>query len=276
MVSQINTERRWAEISAISFTDDGKENGTVTIEDTSRFKVKMRVTVQSDVNQPTNFQVKRVLNRTQMILGPTQGKHSLTSDMSSFPLSDNPTIRAVEQERPPIPPVDFERASYEEEPTMAKRVIPVNKYGETNSPENPLYTQLTDGSVNIGTVNAELEVQLTHLDNNPSTGDIADSVRIGGTQHQAEVTTDKRLQVTNSLTLEQRIKEAIMCSNDVELDFTWSEIDGVRRVVEIIYSSTSVANLLGKAEASVQRVFTYQASDPFDLVKRTDTLSLVD
>lgn len=61
----------------------------------------------------------------------------------------------------------------------AKRVTLVNLDGTQNSPENPLYVQLSDGSINIGTVNAELEVQLSHKANDPDAGDVADSVRIG-------------------------------------------------------------------------------------------------
>lgn len=61
----------------------------------------------------------------------------------------------------------------------AKRVTLVNLDGTENSPDNPLYVQLSDGSINIGTVNAELEVQLSHKNNDPDLGDIADSVRIG-------------------------------------------------------------------------------------------------
>ena len=51
--------------------------------------------------------------------------------------------------------------------------------GNPYSPDNPLSVQLSDGQVNIGTVNAELEVQLSRQDNNPDAGDVHDSVRIG-------------------------------------------------------------------------------------------------
>lgn len=51
--------------------------------------------------------------------------------------------------------------------------------GDAYSPSNPLHVQLSDGSVNIGTVNAELEVQLSRKDNDPDAGDVHDAVRIG-------------------------------------------------------------------------------------------------
>jgi hypothetical protein len=281
----LHTERKWDGIPETSFTADGQENGTITVEDTAYFKVKMYVIVKSDAYQPVRYQIQRVLSRTEMILGLTPQEYTekkkkdpktvRTVDVTRFTVADNATIEAPEQARPNIPHEDYERAVYEEEPVMAKRIVPVNEYGQINSPDNPLYTQLSDGSINIGTVNAELEVQLSHKDNDPDAGDVHDSLRIGGTQYEAEVTADNRLQVTNTLTLEQRLKEAIMCSDDAELDFTWDEIDGVRRIVQIIYSSDSVATLLGQSEAKVQRDFTYQGSDPFDLIKRIDQLILV-
>lgn len=175
----INTERKWVELPAISLTADGAENGKITVTDTAYYKVKMKVTLQSDTLQPTQFEIKQVLSRTEMVLGPVGSKHHATSDLTEFLLTDNSVLKANTQDRPSIPPVDYERAVYEEEPTMAKRVVPVNKYGEMNSPDSPLYAQLADGSVNIGTVNAELEVQLSHRDNYPDAGDIADSVQVG-------------------------------------------------------------------------------------------------
>lgn len=61
-----------------------------------------------------------------------------------------------------------------------------NPYG----PDNPLSVQLSDGSVNIGTVNAELEVQLTHLDNDPDAGDVHDSIRIGDGVEELAINAD--------------------------------------------------------------------------------------
>lgn len=69
--------------------------------------------------------------------------------------------------------------SEHEDDADAKRIVMVDSLGNFNSEDNPLFVQLTDGSITIGTVNAELEVQLSHLDNDPDAGDVHDSVRIG-------------------------------------------------------------------------------------------------
>jgi hypothetical protein len=66
-----------------------------------------------------------------------------------------------------------------------------------------------------------------------------------------------------------------MCAEDVHVDYTWQEINGVRRIVQIKWSSASVATELSLAEASVQRDYTYEVADPYDLIDRDDTLNLV-
>jgi len=60
--------------------------------------------------------------------------------------------------------------------------------GNPYTAANPLPVQLSDGSVNIGTVQANVEVQLTHENDYPSAGRIHDSIRIGdGTDELAIV-----------------------------------------------------------------------------------------
>lgn len=56
--------------------------------------------------------------------------------------------------------------------------------GTPYSPSNPLHVQLSDGSVNIGTVNADLDVQLDH------TGATPDSVQIGDGTETLSINTD--------------------------------------------------------------------------------------
>lgn len=92
-----------------------------------------------------------------------------------------------------------------EDQASAKRVVLVDLNGEFisvgsggpgSSPSNPIYAQLTDGSITIGTVNAELEVQLSHLDNFSAPGDIHDSLRVGGASgNEAEVNASNELLV---------------------------------------------------------------------------------
>jgi hypothetical protein len=133
----MNTERQWAGIGPTNFTEDGLDTGIITVEDTACYKVKMKVVVFSDTLQDTALVINKILSRTQMKLGPIGGKITEHTDMSDFLISDRAKIRSVaDQDRPSIPPADYERASYEEEPTMAKRTVSVDKYGEIYSENN--------------------------------------------------------------------------------------------------------------------------------------------
>jgi hypothetical protein len=65
---------------------------------------------------------------------------------------------------------------------------------------------------------------------------------------------------------------ALICKAlDLERRFTWAEINGVRRVVEIRFSSESVNDILGQ-DVVLVRTFSYQSTDPFDLVSEIDAL----
>lgn len=79
--------------------------------------------------------------------------------------------------------------------------------------------------------------------------------------------------VSSGLTEEDRLKCAIMGAADVVKDYTWAEIDGVRRVTQIVWTSASVDALFG-ATHEVTRDFTYDNADPFDLDKTEDTLTV--
>jgi hypothetical protein len=86
----------------------------------------------------------------------------------------------------------------------------------------------------------------------------------------------KQLRVTNALSNDAAAAQAIRCADDVHVDYTWAEINGVRRITEIKWSSNNVATILGLATAELTRTYTYQVADPFDLIDRDDVLSLVE
>lgn len=102
--------------------------------------------------------------------------------------------------------------------------------GNPFSPTNPLHVQLSDGSVNIGTVNAELEVQLDHTGANP------DSVQIGDGVETLAINSDQEAlvhdQETHSLlqNIDCRVDEANSTStplNNGEVFYgPWTERTG--------------------------------------------------
>lgn len=172
-------EKRWKKVAPKLFTANGTIDGIVTVSSTRGFYAKQKVFLKSNTISRQKFEVKEVLSKTQLRVGPATSDMREYSNLSAFTTAQAAQIDAEEQARPAIPEKEFERAAFEEEPVVAKRVFLVDEIGEGYSSSNPIPVQLSDGSINIGTVNAELEVQLSHKDNDPDAGDVHDSVRVG-------------------------------------------------------------------------------------------------
>lgn len=190
-------EKAWERVSPRAFTADGTADGIITLPFALDFKVKQRVTLRANTVQSKVVEVKRVLSPTQLKVGPIGFGLDKTENVSAFTVALSATVEADEQPRPAIPEREFWRAMFAEEPTVAMRSHLVDYYGRSYEVNNPLPVRLSDGSVNIGTVNAELEVQLSHQDNSPDPGDVHDSVRIGDGVTEAKVDPQNRSFSTN-------------------------------------------------------------------------------
>ena len=189
-------EKRWGRIPTLLLTSDGTVDGCLTVDDNCDFKVKMIVGLGGDSLESLRLEVKEVQDDgVTVCVGPLKGRIDARTDISAYTVAANSFISSEEQSRSKVPEQEVERITYEEEPTVARRVIQVDKYGNKYTTENPFPVQLSDGSVNIGTVNAELEVQLSHQDDSPDLGDVHDSVRIGGGLYETEVDADNNLHV---------------------------------------------------------------------------------
>ena len=220
-------EKFWNALGTIPFTADGTVDGKITVLDVCGMHVKQKVILKSSVAPDrVDLIIKRVLSATEIVVGTAGTNINTFADMSAYLVADSATIRVDEQKKPNIPKEDREHAQHAEEPINARRVAQVDCYGDyytdanplpTSLPasgqdvnirdengdafdaSNPLSVQLTDGNINIGTVNAELEVQLSHQDNVPDAGDVHDSVRIGGlSSDEVEVSTDNELGVRDT------------------------------------------------------------------------------
>jgi len=201
-------ERIWERQGPEAFTADGGADGLVTVASVLCFKVKQKVTISSATQDDILLEVKRVLSATQLRVGPIKDKthpqkpiHNLKSreDISAYTTADGSTIRAGEQKKVRLSPPDIIQALYEQEPTVGLRNFLVDKLGNGYTEKNPLPVQLSDGSINIGTVEANIEVHTTHLDDSPVPGRVHDSMRIGGLgADEADVNSDDELLVSDA------------------------------------------------------------------------------
>lgn len=175
------TERMYLTIPPTALTADGTVEGVISIANTYCFKVGQCVLFKQGATF-LKAKIKQILSETQFIV--IDMSESVTTnkklDMSGFLAGSTVELmgNAKERKRPVIDLLEIQRAVYEEEPTVALRSHLVDWLGRSYDTTNPMPVQLSDGSINIGTVNAELEVQLSHKDNFPDAGDVRDAVNV--------------------------------------------------------------------------------------------------
>lgn len=171
-------ERSWPAVAPQLFTSNGTSTGVVTVADTRGFKVKqIAVLVANGVNQ--QVEIKRVLSPTQLIVGRVGKPINDRLDISSFTVAAGSYIQAEEQKKAELTKADQDYATYDQEPTAARRAVLVDQLGRYYEQANPIPVQLSGGSVFIEHVNNNVSVFISHKDNDPNGGDVHDSVRIG-------------------------------------------------------------------------------------------------
>jgi len=114
--------------------------------------------------------------------------------------------------------------------------------GNPITTENPLPVQLSDGSINIDTLDAQLEVHLSHLDNTPDIGDVFDSIRIGDGTNQLSINPDGTINVNsvisdgnNSITVDSpQLPASLTVSGNIK-----SSLEEIRNHVSIGNSTTA-------------------------------------
>ena len=162
--------------------------GTVIPATTAGFKVGMMVTLRNNTGLLQNYTVVYV-DFEEVWVKDQKG----FPDLSAFGPANAGVIEASEQKKIVVPEDDQDTDRWEKAPTNADRNVLVDQWGRFYSSQNPLAVQLSDGSINVGTVNAELEVQLSHKDNDPDAGDVHDSVRLGDGQNEITATPSQDL-----------------------------------------------------------------------------------
>jgi hypothetical protein len=138
-------EKLWSAVAPVQLTAPGNSRGLIVVTNTSGFKVKMTVTISDGANS-RSLEVKRIVGPNQMFLGE-DGDIKLRADLSAFPAGS--LVWALEQPRNSIPLQEIERATYDEEPAVARRVINVDEFGRYYNNDNPLPVSATLDSVQL-------------------------------------------------------------------------------------------------------------------------------
>lgn len=246
-------EKRFRAVSPQLLTADGGTRGEVSVDDTCLFKVKQKILLNGSGLDTLELEVKRIESDTLMLVGPRTPKMTEYKDISAYTTAAASFIIANEQSRPKIPFEEFMRAVYSEEPVSALRNVLVDKYGKYYETSNPLPVQLSDGSINVGTVNAEVEVQLSRRDNFPDAGDVHDSTRIGNQDYELTFTAndDESKAAADIVALNKLID---VPHDDIEI--TQFTLDGDPEIIEFRDNSNLklTLNLTYNSEGELQRV----------------------
>jgi hypothetical protein len=126
------TERTWPSVIQTPISITGWK---VTVATTAGIKVKQDATLSKPGQESLDFEVKRVLNRTELLLGNKGQGQPAVSGITQF---DGGTLIINEQSRNKLGDSPILRAVYEEEPTIAIRTVMVDQFGEKYSDTNPL------------------------------------------------------------------------------------------------------------------------------------------
>lgn len=146
------TERRIYAIPSTPFISDGTNKGQLQITDNSKWMVGQLITLTSDTQENLLLKIKRISSdKNTMFVGPKDKNVHVRTDISDFLIADNAAIQSIEQERPSVPEQEVERATYEEEPTVARRVVIVDKWGCRIDEANPLPVSATISVSSVGT-----------------------------------------------------------------------------------------------------------------------------
>lgn len=144
-----------------------------------------------------------------------------------------------------------------EDAAAAKRALLVDRDGNPIDESHPLFVKLSDGSISIGTVNAEIETQLSHKDNVPDVGDVADSVRIGDGINELEIESDGSINanITGAVSVSGVSTEAKQDVQITSLGNIESKLDSVNTNLGLINSEISTSNsLLQQIEDNTDQV----------------------
>lgn len=186
-------EKKWSAIGPYPVTAPGTIDGKLTLTSALGIKVKMKIQLLDPVLPEIPLEIKRVIGPFLIEVGPIGAPITARTNVSAYGTTSSVFI--PEQSRNSIPLNEADRSVYEEEPTNAIRSMFVDPYGDYVTVDNPLPVQLSDGSINIETLNAQLAVHIDARDNFPKPGDVHDSTRIGDGTNEMAVNSDGSINI---------------------------------------------------------------------------------
>lgn len=154
-------EKRWSAVAPRLLLADGTTEGLLQVADAIDLHVKQVIFLKGTALPNKKVQINAIPSQTEIIVGEIGSKINQTTDVSAFTTAAASTISAEVQNRPDIPDKEYERASFEEEPVVAKRVIQVDPYGNKYTPTNPFPV---DATVSVTPSVIDTSAQITKVE----------------------------------------------------------------------------------------------------------------
>lgn len=120
---------RYLAAASSNLKSDGTVDGVLKVNLTDGFKVKARAIISSDTQPKLEVEIKAVLDRFTLLVGPLSSDMQERTDVSLYTVAANAKIDQAVQRKMSISPADVDRATYEEEPVVARRMIQVTREG---------------------------------------------------------------------------------------------------------------------------------------------------
>lgn len=242
----MSIEKRWGAIPAVSFLLDGTIDGLVTLDTPVDLHTKQIIFLTSNTQPTKQLQVKRVLSKTQILVGLLTTKINVYENVSAYTILDSAALFALEQPRPDIPAIEHERAVYEEEPVVAKRMILVDDTGEKFNSTNRFPVEAV---ITVPPVQVDIEAFSPTPDSILAVG-TEDGTKTG-TKHVLKVNPDGSLAI--SLTQVSGIVKSVF--NEITL-----VASGLTETILTYTVPVAKNNYLLKVEASGTNIATYNLS----------------
>jgi hypothetical protein len=184
-------EQKWPAVPPTLFTSDGSPYGIINVVTAAGLKVKQEIAIVATGQPNITLRVVRVMSPTQIKVGalnPPQGQWFQGVDVSAYTVAAGAYLYAGEQTKNTIKTDDMDKATYDQEPTVAWRSVLVDQFGDYYETANPLPV------VFAGSITTTVR-RLTDKSGDTTPDGLPDAIQIGDGTNRLHINADGSINV---------------------------------------------------------------------------------
>jgi hypothetical protein len=184
-------EQKWPAVPPTLFTSDGSPYGIISVVTAKGLKVKQEVAIVATGQPNITLRVVRVMSPTQIKVGalnPPQGQWFQGVDVSAYTVAAGAYLYAGEQTKNTIKTDDMDKATYDQEPTVAWRSVLVDQFGDYYETANPLPVMFS------GTITTTIR-RITDKSGDGTPDGLPDAIQIGDGTNRLKINPDGSITV---------------------------------------------------------------------------------